>query len=70
MTAVFQAIAFLWSWPYHMYRDHPLSFGALAVSSVLVALLLVARRDRRGWVFTLLFPLVFGWLIATIAGQD
>jgi hypothetical protein len=69
LTAVFQAIAFLWSWPYHMHHDRPFSFGALAVIAVLVALLQVARRDRRGWIFTLLFSLVFGWLVATIVGQ-
>lgn len=69
VTAVFEAVAFLWSWPYRMYRDHPFSFGGLAVLSVLVALVLIARRDRRGWVFTLLFSLVFGWLVATIVGQ-
>ncbi len=70
VAAVFQVIAFLWAWPYHMYRESPVGFGAFALISVAVALVLLARHDRRGWVFTLLFSLMLGGFVATLAGQD
>jgi uncharacterized membrane protein YoaK (UPF0700 family) len=61
--------ALLWSWPYGMYHEHPVSFGALGLASVVMAILVSLRHDRRGWVTILVFSFGFGWLVATIAGQ-
>lgn len=67
--SVLRVIAFPWSWPYGLYHHNPISFGAVALSAIIVTVVLILRHDRRGWITTLLFSLVFGWLMATIVGQ-
>ena len=62
-------IALPWSWPYRMYHHNPVSFGSLALISVALSVVLVVRRDTRGWITALLFSFGFGWLVATIVGQ-
>jgi hypothetical protein len=65
----FKVLAFLWSWPYGMYQEHPFSFGALGATTVLMAIVLALRHDRRGWASALVYSLAFGWVVATIIGQ-
>jgi hypothetical protein len=69
VSGAFQVLAFLWSWPYGMYHQHPFSFGALGVVSLLMSILLRLRRDPRGWVGTLIFSFAFAWVVATIVGE-
>jgi hypothetical protein len=66
---VFQVPAFLWAWPYGMFREHPYSFGALGLAAICMSGLLALRRDSRGWITASNYSFAFGWIVATIVGQ-
>jgi hypothetical protein len=68
LSRVFRVLAFLWAWPYSIYEQQPLSFGALALAGVLIAGILVWRRDWKGAVTVLGWCFFWGWLIAAIIG--
>jgi hypothetical protein len=68
-SRVFRVPAFVWAWPYGMFREHPYSFGALGLAAICTSGLLALRRDSRGWITASSYSFAFGWIVATIVGQ-
>lgn len=68
--AVFKIGAFLWAWPYRMYVHHPLGWFALGVTAVVLAALLIIRRDWKGAVILFIWSLFWGALLANIVGEE
>jgi hypothetical protein len=70
VSTVFSVMAFLWAWPYRGFHYEPVAFGSLALLCVLFAVAMWVRRDRLGAVTVVVWCLFWGWLLATIIGQE
>ena len=70
VSSLFKVIAFLWAWPYGVYRVEPFAFSALALVGVIFVAVLGFRRDWRGALSVLIWCFFWGWLMAVLIGQD